>query len=472
MDAKALREHTHRVNAQLSLRTENVLLENRSWKTKYADLMEHLEGGDAKKSLLAMRTFNMMQNQVQALEGIMRDPRLEATFSQALGPLVPKVVDVVRIFYPNLISQELFDLQVLDRQNGEIFIVKPRFGDTAAGVTAGDEIFKTQTDGTYASEGMTQVIGTANGTLTNFTGTLAPQPVRPGTVVVSCGGATGKDNGSGVISGNGFSGTVNYTTGAISVTFTSAPAANPVTVTFRYDSEQSPDEIREVHVELANMPVRAEPHPLKFSYSTTAELAASAHLGLDLGDILTNLAASFIKQERDVASANLVINAATADVTLNFDATAPTGYSKLGRYAEFEAKIDQAESLIQAAQGRGGVSWVLAGNNVVNILRYAPTFQPVDVKAPIGPHLVGYLRDGTVPVIKVPRMNPNTYVVGFKGYVVGDAATILAEWVPLYASPLFRSPDLNNYQGLMSLYALVNNNPGYYFKGSVSNYSA
>ena len=93
--------------------------------------------------------------------------------------------------------------------------------------------------------------------------------------------------------------------------------------------------------------------------------------------------------------------------------------------------------------------------------------------APIGPHKIGTLRDGTVAVIKNPFMNQNTYVIGFKGYVMGDAATILAEWIPLYATPVFQAPELQNYQGMTSLYHLENNQAvAYYRYGTISNYGA
>jgi len=45
------------------------------------------------------------------------------------------------IFYPNMITPLFTDLQVLDRQTGEIFVIRPIYTNTAAGVTAGDEIF-------------------------------------------------------------------------------------------------------------------------------------------------------------------------------------------------------------------------------------------------------------------------------------------------------------------------------------------
>lgn len=69
-------------------------------------------------------------------------------------------------------------------------------------------------------------IGTGNGSQTTFTSALNTSvPVYPTSVTVLGGaGQFGVDNGAGVITGTGISsGTVNYDTGAISVTFTSAP---------------------------------------------------------------------------------------------------------------------------------------------------------------------------------------------------------------------------------------------------------
>jgi hypothetical protein len=68
------------------------------------------------------------------------------------------------------------------------------------------------------------VIGTGNGSTTAFSGTLAT-PVLPGSVAIGPAAVMGKDNGLGTISGAGLSGTINYGTGAISVTFTTAPAS-------------------------------------------------------------------------------------------------------------------------------------------------------------------------------------------------------------------------------------------------------
>lgn len=67
-------------------------------------------------------------------------------------------------------------------------------------------------------------VGTGNGSTVTFTGTLANTPLIPKTVALRANGANCFDqNGGGVLVGDG-TGTINYTSGAFSVTFTVAPA--------------------------------------------------------------------------------------------------------------------------------------------------------------------------------------------------------------------------------------------------------
>jgi hypothetical protein len=450
-----------------------ILGENRSWKTKYKSLIEALEGKDRRKHDLAANTIMVMENQANALRRM--DKRTEATFTNSLGTLVPKILDVVRIFYPNLIAHKLVDIQPMDRQNGQVMLVRPVYTQTAAGVTAGQQVFQNVTDGTYSSERTTQVMGTGNAILTAFTATLAPHPVRPGTVTVTAGAIVATDNGLGVLSGTGIAAAsvIDYVTGVATVNYDVAPAgAVPVTATFRYDSEQNYAQIRNLDIQITNLPISAEPHPIKVSWSQQSQFAAEAHFDLDLGDMMSNLVASFIKQERDMQLIGQILATAKHEASLDFVATPPATYSRLARYAEIGVKLDYAESLIQTDLGRGGVNWVLVGNNAASIWSQVSGFQPSGVTAPIGPYEIGTLRDGSVSVIKVPTMDANTYVVGFKGYVVGDSAIVLGEWIPLYATPVFQAPDLYNAQGLMSLYASVVNQPLYFRSGTISGFAA
>lgn len=68
------------------------------------------------------------------------------------------------------------------------------------------------------------LLGTGNGSQTTFSGTLNEVPAFPGSIEITEGGANvAVDNGAGIISGTGVTGTVNYDSGAVSVTFAVPP---------------------------------------------------------------------------------------------------------------------------------------------------------------------------------------------------------------------------------------------------------
>ncbi|MDY6904093.1 MAG: hypothetical protein SWH61_05340 [Thermodesulfobacteriota bacterium] len=70
-----------------------------------------------------------------------------------------------------------------------------------------------------------EAVGTGDGAETDFSGSLASAPVQPGTVTVSDGVETFTDDGMGNLTGDaGGTGSVNYKTGAVSVSFNAAPA--------------------------------------------------------------------------------------------------------------------------------------------------------------------------------------------------------------------------------------------------------
>lgn len=73
---------------------------------------------------------------------------------------------------------------------------------------------------------VTQQIGTGDGSTELFSGTLGGSKFVPSSIMVTAGLVTGTDNGSGVISdtGTALTGTINYTSGSISLSFSSAPA--------------------------------------------------------------------------------------------------------------------------------------------------------------------------------------------------------------------------------------------------------
>lgn len=77
-----------------------------------------------------------------------------------------------------------------------------------------------------ASRVLSEWMGEGNAALQTFTGTLKGAPLKDGSLVVNAGAIIGTDNGDNQLSGTGVtSGTIDYETGAFSITFAVAPAS-------------------------------------------------------------------------------------------------------------------------------------------------------------------------------------------------------------------------------------------------------
>lgn len=390
-----------------------------------------------------------------------------------------------------MIAHLITDIQVLDRSTGEIFVLRPRYGTTAAGVVAGQEMWINQTDGTYASEYRSASAngGATDGTTTEFavSGLCADGgPMRRASVTVKLAGAiVARDDAHGNMcgrdkEGHTITGTVDYEAGDITVEFSAAPSAGKTVVIDAFmDSEADPAMINEVNFDITAVPVTARAHPLRYTVSAQAQLVAAAHLDVDVNEVLTNIAAGTIKQERDVSLVNMLVAAATHLPSLDFDLNdATVNYrNKRDRFADIELKLNEAQTKIQSIAGRGGVSFVVAGPNAANCFRLCEGFEdaPEATNASVGPYKMGALRNGGVPVICVPiskTLGANDFIIGFRGFQAGDSATVLAEWIPLYFTALFEAPNLQNKRGLMSVYDCFCNRPEYLVSGSVKGYNA
>ncbi len=84
-------------------------------------------------------------------------------------------------------------------------------------------------------------VGTGSGTTVTFTHTAAHLSVVPATVTITAGTVIAKDDGNGNLNGTGIStGTINYGTGAVSITYSTAPAnSQAITMAYSYASASS-----------------------------------------------------------------------------------------------------------------------------------------------------------------------------------------------------------------------------------------
>ena len=422
--------------------------------------------------------------------------------SPGVASLTPKVVDIVNIFYPQMVANYIADIQALDRQSGQIFTIKTRYSDDAAGVAAGDIVFETPTDGTYSSEALTAPAVAAAAEITStlvLPGEGETVKVRAGSVIVRIAGKeiardygngaakmNGVNNGVYNIIGRGVAGTVNAQTGKIDVKLDAEMYADAidsgVMVTFEgaLDTETDADLIRKIQFDIPNQPILAKEHPLMSSYSVASGLVMNAHLAIDTDELISNQLAGTIRWERDLALIKAVSGAAVANPDLTFDCAANGENLTLQmRYSSFTTTISTARGIIQETAGRGTVEFIIcSARKGLTVIEQIEGFKAApEAKKPIGPYLAGTLREGTIAVIAVPYTKGATVIAddevifGFKGFQLGDSAIILAEWIPLYFTPTFQAPNLRNHKGALSFYDLFINKPEYLVKGAIKNFN-
>ena len=475
--------------------------------TRCPNLVKGLESESKEAKYAAATLVQLLENTADYImkeqgRDILHEDAINATANTLLSPgvasLTPQVVDIVNVFYPQMVANYIADIQALDRQSGQIFTIKTRYSEDYGDVKAGDIVFEKATDGGYSSEGN---IAYEDAAIAENVTAAAPAlesgstvKVRAGSFIVRLGGKEiardyGEDTslegvgGTYVVIGKGVSGTVNAQTGEATLKFDAEMYAEAIEAGAMlhfeayYDTEIDEDLIRKIQFDIPNQPILAKEHPLMSSYSVAAGLVMNAHLAIDTDELISNQLAGTIRWERDLALVKTVFDAAKLDESLTFDCSANgTNLTLAQRYSSYTTTISSARGLIQEIAGRGTVDFIIcsASQGLVVIEQIEGFKAAPEAKKPIGPYLAGTLRDGTINVIAVPytkTLPADQVVFGFKGFQLGDSSVILAEWVPLYMTPTFQAPNLRNHKGCLSFYDLFVNKPEYLVRGAISNFN-
>lgn len=472
--------------------------------TRCPNLVAGLESSSKEAKYAAATLVQLMENTADYImketgKDILHEDAINATANTMLSPgvatLTPQVVDIVNVFYPNMVANYIADIQALDRQSGQIFTIKTRYSEAAGGVEAGDIVFEKATDGTYSTEGVISYDAVEAAATVEMTPTsiLADDSVsvvvRAGSFIVRVAGkevardygadtALDGKGGKYVVAGKGISGTLDAQTGVANLTIDMEmyEEGAELVAEASYDTEHDEDLIRKIQFDIPNQPILAKEHPLMSSYSVAAGLVMNAHLAIDTDELISNQIAGTIRWERDLALVKTVSDAAVLNKTLTFDCAANGENLTLQqRYSSYTTTISAARGIIQEVAGRGTVDFIIcSASQGLPVIEQIEGFKAApEAKKPIGPYLAGTLRDGTINVIAVPytkTLAADQVVFGFKGFQLGDSAIILAEWVPLYFTPTFQAPNLRNHKGAMSFYDLFVNKPEYLVKGVISNF--
>jgi len=366
-----------------------------------------------------------------------------------LGQIPNIAFDVITAVFGASIIPVVASVQPIDEERGTVYFKTVRDATTKGSQTAGevniDPRQNVVTPIGYANNSFSNVAvaGTTSGTLT-YSFTLAGFPIKSETFSVSLASNSavqGKDVGSylsfpansdiGQIWGAGVSGTINYLTGAVSLTFAADPGthANNIVVSYQQNYELSSD-LPQIDSYFASTGIFANVYALKGTIGLLQSYGMSKRFGLVAED---EVAKDLVQEiNREIGGDLIRTLASIAQGTTTYNDQPPTGVSLFEHRQTYKYFLAGAEETLVANAGRGTISLLIVGLVHASIIQTLPGWVKLYDGNGLGSHVYGTL-DG-ITVIRVMESNILGSTQGlavWKGLSPFEAAVVYAPYMPL-----------------------------------------
>lgn len=257
---------------------------------KASNLLLFLENSEKQ----AMRNPVLLQNlnQVQTINNLSEKRLTEAMQTGgAMALMFPTdIVKIARIGYTNSIAQDVFDVWGMESMKDSIYKLETTYGTTQRGATEGDVIYENYGEGRYPTVYEKEDL-TDGGAQTQYTKTVEAKPIIPFKVGIFVNGEqVAVDDGAGKIIGEKLTtGTINYTSGAVDITFKSAlQVSDKVEIQYAYDFEATTmfDRTGSVLLNLVEYNFSAILYPMAVEWTRFSEDLMNSKLGISAKDML------------------------------------------------------------------------------------------------------------------------------------------------------------------------------------------
>lgn len=364
----------------------------------------------------------------------------------SLGAIPQVALDVITASVGNSILPLLASIQPMAEEHGIVYYKAIKAMQNSGGYTAGQVIASPLSRdnvgaGTLGAnrQQATLVAATVAATLT-YTGNIAAVPLRPYRLDFNVTGVgAGKDDGAGKILGFGFSGTIDYTTGAYSITFAADPG-NGKAVQVIYDVDvDSAASIEKIQGSLITKDIRAQIWALASDVGAFANYAFSQRFGRSAID---EVAADLTNELTRVMNTN-AINTLLANIpvgaTDSWNPTPDSGISYAEHKLTFVDAIAKAEARLHANSGAPTANRYIAGKSAAAVLRGMPDFQIAPDAAAVSVGLYGFY-DG-IPVIRATGIvADNELILLSNSGNYFNAPLAYAPFMPLMTTNTVQSP--------------------------------
>ena len=413
-------------------------------------------------------------------------------------------IPLVRRIYPQLIANKIVSVQPLLGPTGLVYYLRFRYSSNKGATRGADN--NGGFPGDDANSLMQKADGTANldifyshqfvqnerssidagADTTSVFSPLEHTPILAGTVTGTIyKGATAVQTFS-VSSGGAFSftaigspadfvqaGSVDVTSGEITLTWNNAPGTNNLVLSYEANLECSQD-LPEINLVIESEDITAKTRKLKAVWSYEAQQDLRSQHNLDAEAELTAVLAQEINLEidREVLT-DLRQNAGTVTA---WDFNTSLGDTIKEKYESLYVKIVEISSVIHRKTLRGGANFIVTSPEVASIFETATAgFAPAPSEtftSSLGIQYVGTVNNRW-RLYKDPLFPSNQLLMGYKGDSYLDSGYFYCPYVPLTQTPVVLDPEsFCPRKGILTRYGkkLLREGAKFYARMSIANF--
>lgn len=390
----------------------------------------------------------------------------EVTRTNSLGTFNKWIFPVIANMSENDVIDQLVAVQPMAGPVSQIVYMDIVTGRQKGRTPAGAPMWRALQGAVDRDDDSDELVQNEPVTLAGNAATLQWTPIRAGTVTVASGTSTTSDDGNGnlMASGSITGGTVNYVTGAITVTGISASASCSVTYAFNAEGNLN---IMDYEMKLSATPVTAKVIKLKTVWSEEADQNLQSMYNIKAESVLLNALTNALQYQKH----RQVIFDLRARADAGFvvwDATPPSGVSyQLHKFSLLDA-VETASNMIFGATNMVCGNWILTGLQGATVFATLPQFVSKNNRT----QMQGVTYIGDIDNKKVfvdPHYPVNEMLIGHKSSEFLTTGYVLAEYQKLYTTPDVVLPDFLHQRGFASSFARKTVNSKMFCRLLVSN---
>jgi hypothetical protein len=390
----------------------------------------------------------------------------EVTRTTSLGTFDKWIFPVIANMSENDVIDQLVALQPMAGPVSQIVYLDIVTGKRKGRTPQGAPMWRALQGAVDRDDDADELVQDETGSLVANACTLEWTPVRAGTVQVTVGADTTIDDGNGslIASGSITGGTVNYTSGAVTVTGVSATAAYSITYAFNAEGNLN---IMDYEMKLSSTPVTAKVMKLKALWSEEADQNLQAMYNIKAESVLLNALTNALQYQKH----RQVIFDLRARADAGFvvwDAVAPTGINYQTHKFSIIDAFETGSNFIFGATNMVAGNWLLLGLQAATVVATLPQFVAKNNRTQM--QGVTYIGDlGNKKVFADPHFPNNEFLIGHKGDQFLTTGYVLAEYQKLYTTPDIVLPDFIHQRGFATSFARKMINSKFYCRGLIQN---